>query len=191
VRVNVDEVETRGVEFETLYLIDDNWDVGLRAAYSDPTIEDWDDRLCFEGDGADSSTVLCPAVSGDDFDPRNSKWDVNVQLGYTRPAANDWLLVARTNYTWKPSLSDSAEDRGTTGKYNDPLNVLGFTLGLSNDAGLTVRLWGKNILDENIDNSQMPVSRQNVSGVDTGNPDHLVRGFTPGREYGVTINYPF
>lgn len=181
--LNVDEVLTQGIEAEFFYLINQHWDVALRLAYSDATIEQWDQKPCSAGE-APTDQLYCPANSGDDltFSP---KWNTNFQLGYKTPVFGDqWEFAARANYTWNPrasSLDFATED------YNDAFGLLDINLSLQNQLGLSLRLWAKNVLDDVVP-TQHPFETANGDPTQTG---ALTGSVVSGREIGATVSYVF
>jgi iron complex outermembrane recepter protein len=181
--LNVDEVATQGVEGELFYLIDEHWDAAIRLAYSDATIEEWDERPCSVGE-APPDQLYCPASSGDDL-TGGPKWSTNFQLGYTTPVFDDqWEFAARANYTWNPSASSVD---WTVEEYNDPFGRLDMNLSMTNQTGLSVRLWVKNILDDVVP-TQHPWETANG---DPTQPAALTGSSVPGRELGATVSYFF
>ncbi len=180
--VNADEVATRGIEFELTYLLGEHWDIDLSGAYFDATIEDWSNRFCEGGEEQTPEQLFCPRGGGD---PLNDlpQWNTNVQLGYQRPLAGAWTLYSRLNWTWHSKANYTLN----TDEFSTDKNLFGLNLGfLESDLGLDIRLWGKNLTNEdfNID----PAVKLNGA---PGQPSAWEGTYWPGREYGVTVSYVF
>jgi len=179
---NAEEVVTTGVEMELFYLIGDSWDVGLRTSYFDATIEEWSTRFCAAGEEDSPDQLYCPADSGE---PLNSlpPLSTNFQLGHTRPLTADLAFYGRLNWTWRSEPNGGIEFE----QYKTDKHVYGLTLGLrSLSSGLDVRLWGKNLTDEDLNVD--PTERSDGT---PGLPEPLNGRYYPGREYGLTVNYSF
>jgi len=191
---NADQVYTYGIEFDAVYLFAEHWEAALRGAYSDPTIDEWNTRLCESGEEPPllpgqtpiRDQLYCPKNG----DPLNSlpRWETNVQLAYEHPLAANWDVAARVNWTWqskparqvlgesnKPNIPDVSD-------FNEPKSLVDFSLSfIAQDMGVEVKLWTKNITDEdlNIDPKQF-MDTQTLEGAQY-----------PGREYGLTASYTF
>ena len=179
--VNVDEVISKGVEFDVTLLFADYWDVTVRAAYFDPEIEDWEFRFCPEGEEESPQQLLCPTGGGQALN-QLPNWNTNVQLGQARPLSPDWLLYSRLSWSWN-SERYSSDERISY----DPYNLVNLSIGFTNlNNGLDIRLWGKNITDDNNFNPALK------NGLDPTLEDNELRGqYRPGPEYGITLNYAF
>lgn len=177
---NVEEVVTKGVELDTTYRIADHWTMDFRLAYSDATIEQWNNKFCSDKYGDPSGEAICPAQSGQDL-TNLPKFNTNTQVSYTRPLENDWLLFTNLSWTWR----SSSNGKGVTQRYNDALNFLNINVGIT-DGRLLVRLWGKNLTDEIA--GQIPKETENG---DPTLPSAFNVPFTPGREIGLTVGYDF
>jgi len=179
---NADKVTTSGVELELTYLLGEHWDIDFNVAYSDPKIEDWPQRFCEGGEELSPDQLYCPKSNGD---PLNSlpQWNTNTQLGYQRPLSGAWDLYSRINWTWhsKPNYTLN------TDQFDTDKNLFSLSLGLrENDLGLDIRLWGKNLTNEdfNVDPEVKPNG-------EPGLPPAWQGTYWPGREYGVTLSYRF
>jgi len=180
--VNAEEVLTRGVELELFYLLGERWDMTLRASYSDATIEEWNLRFCPPGDEASPDQLLCPAESGEALN-NVPPLSTNFQLGYNRPLTADWVLYGRLNWTWQSEPNGGIQFE----QFKEDKSIVGLSLGLrSPAAGLDLRLWGKNLTDEDLN-----VDPFLLSDVDPSLPQTLRGRFHRGREYGLTLNYTF
>jgi len=179
--VNVEEVISKGIELDVSLLLGEYWNLSVRAAYFDPEIEDWTFRFCPEGEEASSLQLICPEGGGV---PLNDlpNWNTNVQLSQARPVSPNWLFYSRLSWSWE-------SERGTSDEREnfDPSNLLGLTLGLrQTQGGLDLRIWGKNLTDENGLNASLR------SGLDPTLEENSLRGeYRPGREYGITLTYAF
>jgi iron complex outermembrane receptor protein len=180
--VNADKVLTRGIEFELTYLLGEHWDVDFSGAYFDPTIEDWSNRFCAGGEEQNINQLYCPKSGGD---PLNSlpQWNLNTQLGYQYPMSGAWELYSRVNWTWHSEANYTVN----TNKFSTDKNLFGLNVGFREiDIGLDIRLWGKNLTNEdfNVD----PATKANGA---VGQPAAWEGTYWPGREYGVTVSYTF
>ncbi len=179
---NAEEVITKGVEMDATYLVGDFWDVAVRAAYSDPSVEDWSKRLCPTGENTTPTQLYCPKGDGESLNDL-PEWNANVQVGYSRPLSEDWNINSRATWTW---ASDAANTR-LTSEFSESKSELGFSLGFSNPSlGLDIKAWGKNL--SNTDRNINPGRQANGSA---GLPAAWQGSFTPGRRYGVTVRYDF
>ncbi|MGB1140413.1 MAG: TonB-dependent receptor [Halioglobus sp.] len=179
--VNVDEVVTKGIEADATLLFGDYWSLTGRVAYFDPEIEEWNFRFCPEGEESSPTQLICPADGGERLNDLPN-WNTNVQLAQARPISSNWVFYGRASWTWE-SARDTSDEREDF----DPYNLLGLTLGLrSTQSGLDVRIWGKNLLDENGLNPSLR------SGLDSSLAENQLDGeYRPGREYGITLSYSF
>jgi len=179
---NAEEVATQGIEFDVAYLMGDYWDVALRAAYSDPTVEEWSSRFCPFGENETPDQLYCPKDSGESLN-NLPKWGTNVQLGYSRPINGQWDFYSRASWSWR----SEPDDTRLTDDYSESKSQIGLSVGASASAlGLDIRAWAKNLTntDRNIDPGRQ-------ANGDPDLPRAFQGSFTPGREYGVTIRYTF
>lgn len=183
---NADEVLTKGVEFDITYVFARHWEAALRGAYSDPTIEKWDTRLCDGGEELSPDQLYCPR----DGDSLNElpHWQTNFQLGYQRDLSNNWNLSTRLNWTWqsKPAQQTLAEsekpDLPDVSNFDEDKSRFDLSIALfEQNLGVELKLWVKNITNEdlNINPGQFQDS-QTLEGL------HY-----PGREFGITARYTF
>ena len=180
--VNADKVLTKGIEFELTYLLGEHWDIDFSGAYFDATIEDWPNRFCPEGEVQDKNQLYCPKSGGE---PLNSlpQWNLNTQLGYQYPLSGAWELYSRLNWTWHSKANYTL----ITNEFSTDKNLFGLNVGFrETDIGLDIRLWGKNLTNEdfNID----PDVKATGNPVQPSTWEGL---YWPGREYGVTVSYNF
>jgi iron complex outermembrane receptor protein len=178
---NAEEVTTRGVEFDFTYLIGEHWEISNRTAYFDAEAGEWSERFCVDGESDDPQQIFCPIND----QPLNNlpQWNVNTQLGYQN-TFGEWELYSRLNWTWQSEANFTT----VTDEFDEDKSRLGFTLGMrSTELGLDVRLWGKNLTDEdfNID----PAEQVNVG--DPTQPSAWRGRYYAGREIGVTVGYSF
>lgn len=179
---NAEEVQTVGIEADLVYLIGQNWDVTLRAAYSSATVEDWSTRFCPNGENTSPDQLYCPREGGEELSNK-PKLNTNTQLGYTRQLQGNWALYSRATWTWQSAPAGNI----ITNNFSESKSLLGFSVGVSEpNLGLDIRGWVKNLTDEqrNIDPGSQP----------NGDPDlppAFQGSFTPGRELGVTVRYDF
>ncbi len=191
---NADEVLTRGVEFDVTYVFAEHWEAALRGAYSDPTIEEWHERLCERGE----EPPLLPGQSpfpDQLYCPKNGealnglpRWQTNFQLGYDHDLSDGWSLATRLNWTWqsRPARQILAEsnkpDVPDVSSFDEPKSRFDLSVGLLDDSlGVELKLWVKNITDEDL----------NIDPTQYENTQTLVGMQYPGREYGLTAIYSF
>jgi outer membrane receptor protein involved in Fe transport len=179
---NAEEVETQGVEVNATYLLGDHWDIALRAAYSDPTVDEWSDRFCPSGENDSPDQLYCPKDGGESLN-NLPQWRTNVQVGYERPVMADWDFYSRVIWSWQ----DEPNGTRITNDYSDAKDQWGLTLGMANTGlGLDIKAWGKNLGDE--DRNVNPGQQANG---DDNLPPAFQGSFTPGLEYGLTVRYDF
>jgi iron complex outermembrane recepter protein len=191
---NADKVYTQGVEFDATYLFDENWELALRGAYSDPTIDEWNTRLCAGGEEPPLLPGQTP-IPDQLYCPKNGEslttlphWQTNVQLGYEHPLGGGWDIAARANWNWqsKPArqtLADTLKpDVPDVSEFNEPKNRLDLSLSfIEQRLGVELKVWAKNVTDEDL----------NIDPTQYENTQTLVGLQYPGREYGVTASYTF
>ncbi len=177
---NADNVNTRGIEFEIIYLLAEHWDVGFRGTYFDARIDEWLFRFCPPGEETSPDQLLCPASDK----PLNSlpQWNSNFQLGYTRPLSTTWALSGRVNWSWQSVPNYTTE----TDAFSDAKSLLGLTFGLHSSDGVNIRLWGKNLANEDLN-----IDPSIRTDGDPGLPQPFGGRYYPGREYGLTVSYSF
>ena len=160
---NANEVFTRGVEFDVTYVFAQHWEAALRGAYSDPTIEDWNRRLCEAGE---ESPLLPGQVPFPDqlFCPKNGKplnalprWQTNFQLAYEHDLGSNWNLATRLNWTWqsKPArqtLADSNKQNiPSVARFDEAKSRFDVSLVFFEPTlGLELKLWAKNLTNEDL-----------------------------------------
>ena len=171
----------KGVEFEVIYLLAENWDVSLRGTYFDATIEDWSFRFCPGGEENSPAQLFCPLSGGD---PLNSlpQWNSNFQLGYSQTLTANWNFSSRFNWSWQ-SVPNFTTD---TNAFSDAKSLLGLSFALQSSAGFDIRLWGKNLTNEDLNIN--PTLR---SDGDPSLQQPFGGRYYPGREYGLTLSYSF
>jgi len=179
---NAEEVDTQGIEFDVTYLLGDHWDVALRAAYAEPTVEEWTSRFCPSGENETPDQLLCPKDGGDSLN-NLPKWNTNLQVGNAYPLTGSWEFYSRASWTWQSSPADTR----ITNDFSESKSLIGLSAGVTNaDLGLDIKAWVKNLTDEdrNID----PGRKANG---DDDLPAAYQGFFTPGRELGLTVRYNF
>jgi iron complex outermembrane receptor protein len=191
---NADEVLTQGVEFDVTYVFAEHWEAAVRGAYSDPTIEKWNTRLCEAGEESPlqpgqtpiPDQLYCPK----DGDSLNAlpRWETNFQLGYDHPLTGNWDLATRLNWTWqsKPARQTLAESPKPNvpdvSDFDDPKSLVDLSVSfIELDRGVELKLWVKNIADEDM----------NINPAQFEDTQTLEGLHYPGREYGVTASYTF
>lgn len=177
---NADSVTTRGIEFDFTYQISSGWRLQNRTAWFDARIQNWSRRFCAVGEGEAPGQLYCPG----DEDALNNQpqWQVNTQLAYRKPLRG-WTLYSRLNWSWLSKVAETT----ITDEYQEAKNRIGASLGVRHRRlGFDVRLWGKNLTDEDL--NQNPGLQRNG---DSTQPDAFRGRYTRGREVGVTLGYRF
>ncbi len=177
---NADEVTTRGVEASANFALSRRWNWRTRIAYFDADINTWNRRFCRGGEGASPAQLYCPVSD----EPLHNlpKWSANNQISYTRPWAA-WRLYANLNWSWVSEVDDTQ----VTQQFREDKHRIDASIGgRSRDLGLDLRLWIKNLTDE--DFNQDPGLQQNG---DPTQPAAWRGRYTPGREVGLSIGYRF
>ena len=124
--------------------------------------------------------MYCPG----DEDALNNQpqWQVNTQLAYRKPL-RAWTVYSRINWSWLSKVAETS----VTDDYQKARNRIGASLGVRHRRlGLDVRLWGKNLTDEDL--NQNPGLQRNG---DSSQPDAFRGRYTRGREVGITLGYRF
>jgi hypothetical protein len=164
-----------------ILLLGEFWDVGFRAAYAEPTVEDWSTRFCPSGENESPDQLYCPKGGGEELNTL-PKYTSNTQLGYDRPLENGWNVYSRASWTWQSAPAGTR----ITNDFSESKSLLDLTLGFRNkDMGLDIRGWVKNLTDE--DRNVDPGRKPNNQGL----PEAYQGFHTPGRELGVTVRYQF
>jgi iron complex outermembrane receptor protein len=177
---NADDVNTKGIEFEVMYLLAEYWDLGLRGTYFDATIDDWGFRFCPPGEEQSPDQLLCP--TSDEALNDLPQWNSNFQLGYSRPLSATWGFTGRFNWSWQSVPNYTTE----TNAFSDAKSLLGLTFGLHSSEEFDIRLWGKNLTNEDLN-----IDPSIRTDGDPSLPQPFSGRYYPGREYGLTLSYSF
>ena len=179
---NAEEAQTQGVEFELNYLVGEHWDVGVRGAYFDATAKEWTERFCRDGETNDPTQVFCP-FSGDNPLHDLPQWNLNTQIGYENKLDNGWELYSRANWTWR----SKANFTSATDEFDEAKSTIDLSAGMrSTELGLDVRLWAKNISNEDLN-----INPGLEPNGDPTQADAFVGSHHRPREYGLTLRYSF
>jgi iron complex outermembrane recepter protein len=178
--VNAEDVVTSGVEFDITYLFSERWTLDFRSAYFNAQAEEWQDRLCTNGDG-NTVDVYCPITSGTDLS-NLPKINTNTQISYFLPMESGWNLFSTLSWTWQ---SEAAINSDVTRRYNDPQNYLNLNLGFAKDA-YSIIFWGKNLTDE-----QLTQTPDDTANGDPNLTPALTARHNNGLQYGLTLGYNF
>jgi hypothetical protein len=112
------------------------------------------------------------------------QWNSNFQLGHVRPLSATLNFYGRLSWSWRSSPNYTF----VTNDFSDAKSQFDLSLGIQSLAtGFDVKLWGKNLLDE--DNIINPSIRPGY--VDPSLPPPLNDRFFQGRSYGLTVAYNF
>jgi iron complex outermembrane receptor protein len=149
--VNTDS-EMEGFEFDFVHLIGDNFTVSGNAAYTDvqndPVVNPY---LCQPPGARAVVCALAPAGTPNVVDPRDQplgvpEWAYTIALDYNKQLTDRLDMYAHINLNHKDEHL-SSQDEGND--EHDLINVnMKFNYALSNGNTAFLKLWGKNITDE-------------------------------------------
>ena len=182
---NAGQTTSKGLEFELMAQLSENWDLRAGLSYNDSAYDDYD-LLILGAIGQD------PDLSGVELQYAPD-WTGNVTLGYTRPMDSGW--------EWFNRLDASYIDKQTIVQTGDPwvgsASRVNFRTGFGND-NWTVTLWVRNIFEPNTAATGVFIPNPAIL------PDLFVFGTRAGfalfsplvtspdyRTYGVTVRYRF
>jgi len=181
--VNAGKSTSKGIEFEMMAQLSENWDLRAGLSYNDATYDEYFFAIL-------GAIGMNPVLDGNELQ-YTPDWTGNVSLGYTLPMSNNWEWFNRLDY----SYADTQTIVQTANAYVGSASRLNFRTGFGNDKW-TVTLWAYNLTEPNTA----------ATGVFTGNPSRLPdlfifgtrQGFpafsplvtSPDRaSYGVTVKY--
>lgn len=176
---NADEVRVRGAEFETLINPTENWSFNASIAYTDGTYVSFPNApVPLEEVGGESAYK---DISGGRL-PGISKWSgaIGAEFNSTEHSffgrKGNWIVGADSFF--RSEFSSNA----TPSKY---LNVPGYALfnarlGFKTNNGITLMLWGRNILKKDYFEQLLAAS---------GSAGHYAAVLGDPRTYGITIQY--
>lgn len=181
---NAEEVTSHGAEIGLTYLVGKHWTISHQAAYFDANLGKWNTRFCRPGESERSDAqmfqVYCPVL--DEALTNLPKWNGNSRLRYAWRKAN-WQMNWNVNWSWVSAVRQTRATKNFRGAKHRINASIG---GRSRAHGLEVRLWGKNLTNE--DFNQDPSIVRNT---DSSQASAFRGGYSPGREYGVTLGYRF
>jgi len=141
--VNVEELEVYGFETELQYLIDENWSIFSTAAYAKPEIQEYQKRMCEEGEAA-PGVLVCPGEKGEQLNDE-PLLHVLTQLRYERALADtnmQFFVLFTSEYF------DEPYQRVKTPNLQD-VYTFDLTFGLEDSGGKwSAKVWSKNLTDE-------------------------------------------
>ena len=173
---SVDTVNTRGVEIESSWLINDEWTASFASSYADATVDDWNRNFCDEDDITDDPNQLyCPLSSGDRLND-DPKWTSNAQLAYRRPL-DFYDMTLFSNLSYSLQAERGGDDDRSTG-------VLDANIGVE-IGDWSLKVWSTNVLDE-----KDYTGRNTESDVPGVNNFYLGTNIRP-RAIGFTAIYTF
>jgi iron complex outermembrane receptor protein len=186
---NAKEAETRGVEFNIAWLLEDNWNVELNTAFADSKFTDFKNapasiiNNC--GGTANGKTYATCDLSGERL-PLASRWAGNIASNYSLPAftGTDWYLNTLINFQ---SNQIDKVTRSTLGGYSTVDLFTGIRSSKSNT--WDINLWLKNAFDRRVITR---VYRANVpTSLDEGSPTFDMVAVNLPRQLGLTGTYHF
>ena len=178
---NADKVTTQGIEFDFTWLISDYWQLSNRTAYFDAEADEWSNHFCSDSEFMETGEIVCPLEG----EPLNAlpQWNTNTQLAYQRLLDNGWDFYSNLSWTWQsePNYTDN------TDRFDEDKSRFDASLGMrSADLGLDLRIWGKNLTDEDLNTN--PGLKPNG---DPNLPPAFEGDYYRGLEYGLTVSYSF
>ena len=183
--VNAGQTTSKGLEFELMAQLSENWDLRAGLSYNDSKYDDYFFAIL-------GAIGMDPDLRGADLQYAPD-FTGNISLGYTLPMSSGWDWFSRLD----ASYTDSQTIVQTGNAYVGSANRVNFRTGFSND-DWTVTLWAYNLFEPNTAST----------GVFTGNPSRLPDLFVYGQRqgfpafsalvtspdrasYGVTVKYRF
>jgi iron complex outermembrane recepter protein len=182
---NAGGMESKGVEFDLVYVPNSLWTLGMAIGYNDATYSEFDQAECtaamnFAETGGDGLVpITCTQdLAGKPID-NAPEWTVSnfVQL-QDNFGDSDMSWVARLEYNYVDDLY-MAQDLDEA-LHRDAINLVNARLSLSGeDDKWQVTLWGRNLLDE----------EYHVIGFDVPVTGGFAGINAPPLTYGLTLNY--
>jgi len=188
---NAAEAETKGLEADVTFLLNDNWTVGGSLALLDAEFEDFPGAGCgaYESWDPDGPGPLVPAcvgsfdASGNDL-PSAPGYSGNAFIELSLPVASTgWDFDGNVNISFRDKSYAFGDFANEKERELDDFVILNAMLSfIHTDSGLRVSLVGNNLTDEMpvLGNQNNPVVGAELSG-------WVMRP----REYGVEVGYSF
>lgn len=186
---NAKEAETRGVEFNIAWLLEDNWNVELNTAFADSKFTDFKNapasiiNNC--GGTANGKTYATCDLSGERL-PLASRWTGNIASNYSLPAftGTDWYLNTLINFQ---SNQIDKVTRSALGGYSTVDLFTGIRRSKNNT--WDINLWLKNAFDRRVITR---VYRADVpTSLTAGSPTFDMVAVNLPRQLGLTGTYRF
>ena len=178
IRFNLDnagEIDIYGVEVESQTQLTEELFWSLAVTWLDATYASYTDAPC---------PIYIPSPSCDLTDERKDdapKWTVNTHLTWTRPVADNLVLFMRGEIYYRSSRFTAGDNDPNT--WTNGSTLLNASIGISNnDQTWDVRVWGRNLGDE--DFPQIMFDTVVQPGSYSGYPNDP-------RTYGVTARFWF
>ncbi len=178
---NAEEVTTQGIEFDVTWLVSEHWAYSNRTAYFEAEAKEWSNHFCSDAQFLATGDIVCPLEDADLNEL--PQWNMNNQLAYNRLLDNGWEAYSVLSWTWQsePNYTDN------TDQFDSDRHRYDASFGLrSADLGLDVRVWGKNLTDEDLNIN--PGIKENG---DPALPSAFEGRYYRGLEYGLTLRYDF
>jgi len=181
--INAGQTTSKGIEFELMAQLSENWDLRAGLSYNDSKYDEYFFAIL-------AAIGMDPVLDGTELQ-YTPDFTGNISLGYTLPMSSGWDWFNRLD----ASYADSQTIVQTANAYVGSANRVNFRTGFSND-NWVVTLWAYNLFEPDTAST----------GVFTGNPSRLPdlfifgtrQGFpafsplvtSPDRaSYGVTVKY--
>lgn len=180
---NAGKTTSKGVEFELMAQLSENWDLRAGLSYNDSKYDDYFFAIL-------AAIGMDPVLDGNTLQYAPD-WTGNISLGHTRPMSNGWEWFNRLD----ASYMDKQTIVQTASAYVGSASRVNFRTGFSHENWM-VTLWVYNLFEPNTAST----------GVFTGNPSRLPDLFIFGtrqgfpafsplvtspdrRSYGITVKY--
>ncbi|PLW67216.1 hypothetical protein C0039_17955 [Pseudohalioglobus lutimaris] len=156
---NVGELNTRGVELESIALLSQNATLTFNAAYIDAVVNDYDGASCYTGQTEEQGCVnQAQTIDGGSL-PYAPEWKYTAVLDYRLPLDTmPFDAFANVLYSWQDDTLLSINQNPNLTQ--DSYGVVNLRLGINDKSSrYSVTLFANNLLDEGYATSKLDVSR--------------------------------
>ena len=179
-----------GIDLDAAFQLTEGWSMGLAASYADGHMENAT-IPCNAPIPPGQSIALC---TGSDIAISTApEWSANLSSEYSRSLTADLEGYVRGLFNYYPE-NDRASGEGS-GFTADAYGLLNLFAGVrSADGAWDVQLFARNVTDTQKTltlNSNMERSSVSPIALNFGPTGYFETGFTPKREFGVTVRYSF
>lgn len=168
---NVPESTVQGAELDLQWIITENLDAYLGAAYLDTEVDKW---LAVDTVASAWPNTVLRDASGIEL-AQAPELTYNLLLNYRIPVGNDWVVNLSGDVNYKDETSGGAQPQDATEDYT----IYNARIGVeSYSGGWGVQLWSRNVTDEDY-----------YPAAYTGGNGPYVRSMGLPRTFGVTFTY--